>query len=77
MNRAPGPILIALTEQQVEQLSEHYAHVEAEFQRGRRGMLVAQVGASQDGGHRLMRVGFIPHDDARAIAVEKAMGSVQ
>ena len=64
----PSPIIIELTDDQVAQLKEHYAFVDYEFENGAPGILVAQVGASQYGGHQYMRVGFLKHEHAKTIA---------
>jgi hypothetical protein len=52
---------IELTTKQVEELRDFYNFVDQEFQEGRRGVLVAQIGY-QD--RRLMSVAFMPHDVA-------------
>lgn len=64
---APAPILIELTNEQIQQLRPFYEHVRTEWEEGAPGMLVAQVGATQHGGHRFMRVGFVPHEVAKTI----------
>jgi hypothetical protein len=63
----PKPLLIKMTAEQIALLAEHYAYVEHESAQGAPGMLVAQVGASQHGGHEYLRVGFISHEVAKTI----------
>jgi hypothetical protein len=64
----PKPIIIELTDEQVAKLKEHYDYVLSEWGNGEPGILVAQVGASQYGGHQYMRVGFLKHEHAKTVA---------
>lgn len=80
----PKPIVILLTDDQVEQLKEHFAFVTAEANRGFKGILAAQIlqEGSSAGNDQLwhlenptparMRVGFVPHD--KAVHLQKSAG---
>ena len=65
----PAPIWIQLTPEQAKQLEAHFAVVQSEADRGRLGMLVAQVWESRiECGHApAMCVGFIPVDMAKLL----------
>lgn len=63
----PTPVVIELTDEQVEKLADHYAYVNQQWEQGEPGILAAQVGAEQFGGHRYIKVGFVAHDAARTI----------
>lgn len=52
---------IELTTKQVEELRDFYKYVDQEFQEGRRGVLIAQIGYAD---RRMMSVAFMPHEVA-------------
>lgn len=65
--KKPHSIYIYLTDEQVEQLKEHFAYVRHEAARGARGMLLAQVWDVGSAGQASMRVGFVEHDVAKTV----------
>jgi hypothetical protein len=61
---APTSILLPLTEEQARLLAPHFEYVKREFERGRPGILAAQVGQNP-AGVATIRVGFMPHESAK------------
>lgn len=61
---APMAIRLSLTEEQVRLLAPHFDYVTAEYQRGKPGILAAQVAKYHDGSC-VMRVGFIQNERAK------------
>lgn len=70
MSNRPAPVKIKLTRAQMAQLREHFAHVAAEHERGKTGILAAQVWAPRTNSeypHGYINVGFVPHAKAKII----------
>lgn len=59
---APDAVFIPLNEAQLRVLEPFFAHVKAEAEAGRPGMLLAQIGFF---GNTEMKVGFFRHDVAK------------
>jgi hypothetical protein len=70
----PDLIWIPLTDEQAKLLERHFAHTKGEAERGRRGMLVAQVWERrvECGDAPGMCVGFIPAELAQQLAGKAA-----
>lgn len=73
----PGAIYINLTDEQAEQLKEHFAYVRTEASRNAMGMLVAQVFDARTfvSGPARMRVGFIEKQAATQLIGAVKSGS--